>query len=542
MLTTGCSAKSADTNETSSEIATETEISSEETEIETETEIDGETEEEAETETETEEVSEEETVNSEEESGEETSAEETEDVAEESSEEEVEDNAEENSAEETEDTVEKTTEESTEVTTEATTEATTEETTAATVQSVSASVNGTHYIGESLTVRDFTVTVNLSDGSTLTNPEGWAAAPLELTASSNVITVYYESVSTTIEVSAETAPETTTAAPTTAAPTTAATTTSSTSYLQVVDTSTAMYTYDSMVEDLNQLAAAYPDIIDLESAGTTADGRTIYVVYFGNRNASQQIFICAATHAREYMTAQLVMKQLEFYSGNYDTGTYNGRSFRDIFTETCFVVVPMVNPDGVSISQLGEAGIRDESLRANLRAIYESDVAHGYTTYDYAYYLVRWKANARGVDINRNFSPGWESVTDRSAPSSTFYKGTEPGSEAETQALMNLVNSMSNPLMVISYHSYGDLVYWQYGQSEPLWSANQSLAQAISNLTGHYLAGYSNEAGFSNWCVRVKGIRSVTVETGTVACPLPIEQFSKLWGQHQYTWTMLAGL
>lgn len=336
------------------------------------------------------------------------------------------------------------------------------------------------------------------------------------------------------EAEEETAEETTTAAPET---TTAAV---DTSYLQVVDTSTAMYTYDSMVEDLNQLAAAYPDIIDLESAGTTADGRTIYVVYFGNRNASQQIFICAATHAREYMTAQLVMKQMEFYSGCYYTGSYNGKTFSEIFNDTCFVIVPMVNPDGVSISQLGEAGIRDETLRANLYSIYQSDVANGYTTYDYSYYLVRWKANARGVDINRNFSPGWESVKDRSAPSSTFYKGTEPGSEAETQALMNIMNSLSNPLMAISYHSYGDLVYWQYGQSEPLWSANQSLAQAISNLTGHYLAGYSNEAGFSNWCVNVKGIRSVTVETGTVECPLPLEQFSLLWSQHQYTWVMLA--
>lgn len=308
----------------------------------------------------------------------------------------------------------------------------------------------------------------------------------------------------------------------------------------VIDLSTSLYTYDRMAADLTLLAGAYPDRMALETIGTTADGRDLYVVYFGNRNAERQIFICAATHAREYMTTQLVMKQLEYYSAHYDTDTYNGRTYREIFTDTCFVVVPMVNPDGVSISQLGEAGIRDETLRAGLRSIYDSDMANGYTTDDYDYYLTRWKANARGVDLNRNYSPGWELVTDRNAPSSTFYKGEAPGTEAEVQALMNVVNSLSNPRMAISYHSYGDLVYWQYGQQEPMWSANQNLAAAISNLTGHYLAGYSNEAGFSNWCVLEKGIPSVTVETGTVPAPLPIEQFSLLWSQHQYTWVMLG--
>lgn len=308
----------------------------------------------------------------------------------------------------------------------------------------------------------------------------------------------------------------------------------------VIDLSTSLYTYDQMAEDLNLLAQAYPDRMALETIGTTADGRALYVVYFGNRNADRQIFVCAATHAREYMTTQLVMKQLEYYSAHYDTDTYNGQTYREIFTRICFVVVPMVNPDGVSISQLGEAGIQNEALRAGLRSIYESDVANGYTSDGYDYYLTRWKANARGVDLNRNYSPGWNLVTDRSAPSSTFYKGEAPGTEAEVQALMNVVNSLSNPRMAISYHSYGDLVYWQYGQPEPMWSANQELAAAISNLTGHYLAGYSNEAGFSNWCVLEKGIPSVTVETGTVPAPLPIEQFSLLWSQHQYTWVMLG--
>ena len=308
----------------------------------------------------------------------------------------------------------------------------------------------------------------------------------------------------------------------------------------IIDLSTALYSYQKMENDLQLLAGYYPQYMTLDTAGvTTADGRNLYVIYFGNQNASRQIFICAATHAREYMTAQLVMKQLEYYCAHYEDGSYNGTAYRDIFENTCFVIVPMVNPDGVSISQFGEEGLNREDLRQNLRAIYESDKNGGYTDEAYDTYLTRWKANGMGVDLNRNYSPGWESVTDRTAPSSGLYKGTQPGSEAESQALMNIVDGLSNPLLAISYHSYGSLVYWQYGQAEPLWSKNQQLAAHVEALTTYYQAGYSNEAGFSNWCVNVKGIPSVTIETGLVPTPLPLDQFELLWSQNKEMWAML---
>ena len=309
----------------------------------------------------------------------------------------------------------------------------------------------------------------------------------------------------------------------------------------IIDLSTALYSYQKMENDLQLLAGYYPQYMTLDTAGvTTADGRNLYVIYFGNQNASRQIFICAATHAREYMTAQLVMKQLEYYCAHYEDGSYNGTAYRDIFENTCFVIVPMVNPDGVSISQFGEEGLNREDLRQNLRAIYESDKNGGYTDEAYDTYLTRWKANGMGVDLNRNYSPGWESVTDRTAPSSGLYKGTQPGSEAESQALMNIVDGLSNPLLAISYHSYGSLVYWQYGQAEPLWSKNQQLAPHVEALTTYYQAGYSNEAGFSNWCVNVKGIPSVTIETGLVPTPLPLDQFELLWSQNKEMWAMLG--
>lgn len=61
--------------------------------------------------------------------------------------------------------------------------------------SVSATVNGTHCVGDTLTGSDFTITVKMSDGKEIQNPSGWAASPLKLTSTSNEITVTYGGLS-----------------------------------------------------------------------------------------------------------------------------------------------------------------------------------------------------------------------------------------------------------------------------------------------------------------------------------------------------------
>ncbi|MCR5742495.1 MAG: N-acetylmuramoyl-L-alanine amidase [Lachnospiraceae bacterium] len=74
--------------------------------------------------------------------------------------------------------------------------------------SISAEVSGTHYIGSSLGAADFTIKVTMDDGSTLTNPPGWYAAPLELTGETTVITVGYKDITGTVTVTATEKPTT----------------------------------------------------------------------------------------------------------------------------------------------------------------------------------------------------------------------------------------------------------------------------------------------------------------------------------------------
>ena len=71
---------------------------------------------------------------------------------------------------------------------------------------LSAHVNGSFLVGDTLERSDFTITVTMSDGSVLTDPPGWTASTMELTSTSNKITVRYDGLKTTVTVPAEPAP------------------------------------------------------------------------------------------------------------------------------------------------------------------------------------------------------------------------------------------------------------------------------------------------------------------------------------------------
>ena len=62
--------------------------------------------------------------------------------------------------------------------------------------------NKKHNVGDTLSAKDFTVTINMSDGSKVKNPAGWTANPLVLCSESTEITVAYNGLSTKITVKA----------------------------------------------------------------------------------------------------------------------------------------------------------------------------------------------------------------------------------------------------------------------------------------------------------------------------------------------------
>ena len=310
---------------------------------------------------------------------------------------------------------------------------------------------------------------------------------------------------------------------------------------EIVDASKAEYGYYEMSDDLAALAVQNEGRFTYTAVGESLDGRNIYAATLGNPNAEKQIVVSAGIHAREYMTPLLVMKQIEYYLDNYETGEYDGVKYSEIFEKYAFCILPMCNPDGIALAQEGIDGIRDEKLRETVISVYNSDRA---STPDFAElslndYLKYWKSNARGVDLNRNFdTPAWNDNLIR-RPCFTDCRGEFPLSEPESRAMADYVSGLPNPVLSLAIHSRGELVYFNCGQENTL--REYELARLVSDANGYGIDHNSrNVAAFDDWCVMKKDIPSVTVETGITACPLPIEEFEKIWNDNRDLWAAVA--
>ncbi len=305
--------------------------------------------------------------------------------------------------------------------------------------------------------------------------------------------------------------------------------------LEYVSTESSFYTYEQMMEDLDEMETDYPELMSVEICGRSLDARDIPEVIIGNRSSQRHIFIQASIHAREYINTLVAMEQIERLLVHHEDGIYNGVSYDHLLNEVCFHILPMSNPDGVAISQFGLEGIRDETLKETLNSCYVNDLNNGRTEKDRDSYWKTWKANARGVDLNRNFDAGWETYEGVSYPSSDHYKGTSPVSEPETQAIINAVHAC-NAILTMSYHSTGSVIYWDYGSSGEVYEQDAELAGLVSSVTGYECSSSvqsaQDAAGCSDYFVLKEDIPSVTVENGYSACPIGIEEFPSIWASN----------
>ncbi len=291
--------------------------------------------------------------------------------------------------------------------------------------------------------------------------------------------------------------------------------------VEIVDTSDHIYTYMEMECDLAELAARYKDYMACIPIGASLDSRTIWEVVIGNPQAPRAIIIEAAVHGREWMNSWILMKQIEELMQNWEMPIVEGVKLGDVFDQCAVYVIPMVNPDGVTISQCGISAIQNEILRVNL---YQMKGASN---------PARWKANAAGVDINRNFMTGWGSKRCVKDPASEFYEGSFPFSEPETMAVATAFTQRKFDIAV-SYHSMEGAVYWDIGQSGELLDKTAALAIEVSQITGYSFGEKSTINGLDyNWMMIEQNTPTVLIETGTVTCPLPYSQWQEMWNRNK---------
>ena len=268
-------------------------------------------------------------------------------------------------------------------------------------------------------------------------------------------------------------------------------------------TPTTVYTYEQMIADMAALQAAYPDSVKLDSIGKSEQGRDIPVMIVGNPDAPKHALMQGAMHAREHFTAWLLMAIMDhsLMAGLLDD-------------HVCYHIIPMSNPDGVTLSQT-------QTLNENQVPIYLRDLAYGYVNMGQAEYAQQWKANALGVDLNRNFPAGWENKAEHPEPSISRYRGESPLCAAESKALADYTQSRHFDT-TFSFHSHGSVLYYAYGSKQPVNDLSYSLAVAVQQQTGYTPIGYDGTtgAGYKDWAMDALGIPSLTVEIGSSQTPL----------------------
>jgi len=209
------------------------------------------------------------------------------------------------------------------------------------------------------------------------------------------------------------------------------------------------FTYDQMNAQLEQMEAKYPDLISKRKPigdFLTEEGRPIEWIRISDNpevdeENEPEMLYTALHHAREPVSMTQLIYYMWYLLENYAVDA----EIKYLLDNTELYFVPCVNPDGY---------IYNETNFPNGGGL--------------------WRKNRRrnsdgsfGVDLNRNYGDKWghDDIGSSSVPVSETYRGTEPFSEVETQAIREFV--MGHDFKIaLNYHSYGDFLIYPYGYTD----------------------------------------------------------------------------
>ena len=292
----------------------------------------------------------------------------------------------------------------------------------------------------------------------------------------------------------------------------------------IVNSGHQKYSYGELKSDLEEIEKKYGDYCQINVIGKSADARNLYEIVLGNADATKHLLVIGNLHAREYMTTTLCMKQIEYYLKNYEN-KISRKKVSTVLNEVAIHFIPSCNPDGTAISQFGFNAIKNSTLRKALRRMGGGSR--------------RWKANARGVDLNRNWRVAFRR---KGSPGGAGYHGKRAESEPETKALVRWVRRVEKQgkvVGVISYHSTGSILYGRCAGSATRYVKRQTyrMQKLARSMTGYSLMP-TESIQQANSCSREyflyrKHIPCITIEIGHGSCPLGAGEFPSIWRKNK---------
>lgn len=277
------------------------------------------------------------------------------------------------------------------------------------------------------------------------------------------------------------------------------------------------YCFETFERQLLMLQTTYGHLLKVKSIGKTVGDKNIYLISMGK--GKRKIHLNAAHHGNEWITSLILMKSLAILCEMHEKNmSFYGMTIKRMLdTQVQYDIVPMLNADGVNICIKGISAVSNPNtiLKAN----------------DYQRDFSRWKANARGVDLNRNYDAGfkeYQSISQSQSPSYAFYSGKNPGSEPETVAMIELTKQRLYD-MVLAYHTQGQVIYWDYRQLEV--PAAKRYAELFSRISTYALDvpdPYATGCGYKDWFIEAFRKPGYTIECGLGENPIEVSQLDDI--------------
>lgn len=294
------------------------------------------------------------------------------------------------------------------------------------------------------------------------------------------------------------------------------------------------YTYEIMLRDIKALVKAYPDLMAYRSIGKSEYGRDLWELKVGS--GPVKIMLNGSHHAREWISTITLMELAENLGQWERSGAlWEGIRMADLLDHVTFYFVPMVNPDGVTLQQKGTAAFPKQDRAALIK------MNKGSANFK------RWKANAKGVDLNRQYPANWEGIKNPApGPSYMNYKGKVPLQAKEAKAMAQYARALK-PEIAVSYHSSGEYVFWNYKTPAANVERDYKIASAYSAMTGYRMMTPEKNpsgGGFTDWFIQEFRKPALTPELGKAAgeTNVPLSAWDRIWKQQRYVPWLLGDL
>lgn len=201
------------------------------------------------------------------------------------------------------------------------------------------------------------------------------------------------------------------------------------------------------LEDIHQwlhlLEETYPDLISLETIGTTYEGRPFRLVHLSvkdddiNHEEKKTIVITGGVHAREWISVSTVLYSIYAMLQHWEQNPHDSKTLAQLD----FLFIPVLNPDGYVYTWE-----TDRLWRKNRQPVEGGD-----------------EGQCRGVDIDHSFDYHWTPSSE--SVCSEDYPGSAPFEAYELRIWADYLNKTNEAHHIHGYvdlHSYDQEILYPY--------------------------------------------------------------------------------